>query len=501
MNAAWLPLTAIAASLLAAVIIFSLPEESRRLRTSINLLAAVIKITLVTLMIQRVVAGDEAIFSFQIVGNIDFVLRADALGVMFAGLSSLLWLCTTVYAIGYLEGTANRKRFFGFFSLCVASTLGIALAGNLFTFLIFYEMLTLSTYPLVVHSGTDKALNAGRIYLRYTLTAGVVLLFGVVLLYSVTGEHSFASERGLGDYLGDHRTLLTFIFALLVGGFAVKAAMVPLHGWLPRAMVAPAPVSALLHAVAVVKAGAFGILRVIYDLYGIELSVELGVTTALAVAACITIIYGSVRAIAQHELKPRLAFSTISQVSYIVLGVSLFGPFGTIGALAHLLHQGLMKVTLFFCAGIYAEELGIHRIDEMDGAGKRMPLTSLAFTVGALGMIGLPPFAGFITKWYLGIGAIQAEMYWVIAVLVASSALNAAYFLPIVYRLWFRVGPAHGHGNWPNEQRLGRLETHGWLLWPAVFTAVISLAAGLLAGLPFSPLDWATRVAVGEYLQ
>ncbi|QNI02177.1 monovalent cation/H+ antiporter subunit D family protein [Halomonas sp. SH5A2] len=500
MNASWLPLTTLLTSLLAATVIFTLPEDARRLRTSVNLLAAVVKIILVSLMVGRVSAGHEDTFSFQVVGNVDFVLRADALGVMFAGLSSLLWLCTTVYAIGYLEGSANRKRFFGFFSLCVASTLGIALAGNLFTFLIFYEMLTLSTYPLVVHAGTQKALNAGRIYLRYTLSAGVVQLLGAVLLYTLTGEHSFSSEEGLGDYLADHRGQLLLIFALLVGGLAVKAAIVPLHGWLPRAMVAPAPVSALLHAVAVVKAGAFGILRVIYDLYGMELSVELGVTTALAVMASITIIYGSLRAMAQQALKPRLAFSTISQVSYVVLGVSLFGPFGTIGALAHLLHQGLMKVTLFFCAGNYAEELGIHRIDEMDGAGRRMPLTSLAFTVGALGMIGLPPMAGFITKWYLGVGAVQAEMYWVVAVLVASSSLNAMYFLPILHRLWFRLGPAHGQGQWPNEQRLGRLETHGWLLWPMVFTALASLGAGLLAGLPFSPLDWASRVASGEYL-
>lgn len=500
MNAAWLPLTTLATSMLAAVAIFTLPEGARRLRTSINLLAAISKIALVSLMVGRVSDGYEDTFSFHIVGNIDFVLRADALGVMFAGLSSLLWLCTTIYAIGYLEGSANRKRFFGFFSLCVASTLGIALAGNLFTFLVFYELLTLSTYPLVVHAGTQKALNAGRVYLRYTLSAGAVLLLGAVLLYALTGDQSFASEEGLGGYLADHRGMLLLIFVLLVGGLAVKAAMVPLHSWLPRAMVAPAPVSALLHAVAVVKAGAFGILRVIYDLYGIELSVELGVTTALAIMASITIIYGSLRAMAQQELKPRLAFSTISQVSYVLLGVSLFGPFGTIGALAHLLHQGLMKVTLFFCAGNYAEELGIHRIDEMDGAGRRMPLTSLAFTVGALGMIGLPPLAGFITKWYLGVGAIQAEMYWVVAVLVASSSLNAMYFLPILHRLWFRLGPAHGHGQWPKEQRLGRLETHGWLLWPMVFTALVSLGAGLLAGLPFSPLDWATRVASGEYL-
>lgn len=500
MNAAWLPLTALATSLLVVVIIFALPEDARRLRTTINLTAAVVKIILVILMVRRVAAGHEDIFSFQVIGGVDFVLRSDALGVMFAGLSSLLWLCTTIYAIGYLEGSANRKRFFGFFSLCVASTIGIALADNLFTFLIFYEMLTLSTYPLVVHNGTRQALDAGRVYLRYTLSAGVVLLLGTVLLYSLTGDQSFSSEEGLGDYLNDHRGLLTLIFALLVGGLAVKTAMVPLHGWLPRAMVAPAPVSALLHAVAVVKAGAFGILRVVYDLFGIELSVELGVITALAVAASFTIIYGSLRAIAQEELKPRLAFSTVSQVSYVILGIGLFGPFGTVGALAHLLHQGLMKVTLFFCAGNYAEELGIHRIDEMDGAGKRMPLTSIAFTIGAFGMIGLPPVAGFITKWYLGVGAIQAEMYWVVAVLVASSTLNAMYFLPIVHRLWFRSGPAHGKGSWPKEQRLGRFETHSWLLLPMVFTALVSLGAGLFAGLPFSPLDWAARVANGEYL-
>ncbi|MFB9866416.1 complex I subunit 5 family protein [Vreelandella sulfidaeris] len=501
MNAAWLPLTALATSLLVAVTIFCLPEEARRLRSTINLLAAVFKIILVVLMFRRVADGHEDIFSFQVIGGVDFVLRTDALGVMFAGLSSLLWLCTTVYAIGYLEGSANRKRFFGFFSLCVASTIGIALADNLFTFLIFYEMLTLSTYPLVVHRGSEQALNAGRVYLRYTLSAGVVILLGAVLLYSLTGDQSFSSEEGLGDYVNDHRVLLILVFGLLVGGMAVKAAMVPLHGWLPRAMVAPAPVSALLHAVAVVKAGAFGILRVVYDLYGIELSVELGVISVLAVAASVTIIYGSLRAIAQQELKPLLAFSTVSQVSYIILGIGVFGPFGTVGALAHLLHQGLMKVTLFFCAGNYAEELGIHRIDEMDGAGKRMPLTSIAFTIGALGMIGLPPVAGFITKWYLGVGAIQADMYWVVAVLVLSTGLNAIYFLPIVHRLWFRLGPSHGKGHWPDEQRLGkRLETHSWLLMPMVVTAIISLMAGLFAGLPFSPLDWAARVANGEYL-
>ncbi|MCE8023265.1 proton-conducting transporter membrane subunit [Billgrantia aerodenitrificans] len=499
MSQAWLPLATLATSLLVVPVIFALPERAWHARTALNLGAAVIKVVLVALMVWGLYQGENYRFSFTVVRDVTFLLQVDALGLMFAGLSSLLWLATTVYAIGYLEDSPNRKRFFGFFSLCVASTVGIALAGNLFTFLLFYELLTLSTYPLVVHRGHAKALNAGTTYLRYTLTGGLVLLLGVVALHVMVGDVTFGEREILADLGPEAHGLLTVLFLIMLLGLGVKAALVPLHGWLPRAMVAPAPVSALLHAVAVVKAGAFGIVRLVYDVYGIGLTYQLGLLTLLAVIATVTILYGSMRALAQQELKPRLAFSTVSQVSYIVLGISLFGPFGTIAGLVHLMHQGLMKVTLFYCAGNYAEELGIHRIDQLNGAGRRMPLTSIAFTVGALGMIGLPPVAGFISKWYLGMGAVQANMPWVILVLVASSLLNAAYFLPILYRLWFRPGPAHGVGEWPEERHLGRFETSGWLLWPAVATALFSIMAGLFAGLPFSPLDLATFVTAEEY--
>ncbi|MDW7747393.1 complex I subunit 5 family protein [Halomonas sp.] len=500
MSGALILLATLGTSLLAAVMIFLLPERAFRARTGLNLGAALIKLGLVAWMVWGLSHGREYAVEFPVLEGLPFVLRADALGIMFAGLSSLLWLLTTVYAIGYLEDSPNRKRFFGFFSLCVASTLGISLAGNLFTLLVFYELLTLSTYPLVVHRGTSKALAAGKVYLRYTLVAGLGLMVGMVTLHVLAGDIRFGEREILAELGSGRQPLLVGLFWVLIAGFGVKAALVPLHGWLPRAMVAPAPVSALLHAVAVVKAGAFGIVRLVYDVYGIELSDSLGLLNGLVAVASVTILYGSLRALAQQELKPRLAYSTVSQVSYIVLGIGLFGPLGTIAALSHLLHQGLMKVTLFFCAGNYAEELGIHRIDELDGAGRRMPLTSMAFTVGALGMIGLPPVVGFLSKWYLGTGAIQAGMPWVIAVLVASSLLNAAYFLPILGRLWFRPGPDHGVGEWPEERRLGRLETHAWLLVPAVVTALFSLMAGMLAGMPFSPLEWATRVASAEYL-
>ncbi len=497
---ALLPLATLASSLLTAGVIFMLPEQAARARTALNLVAAMTKLVLVMWMARGLIAGQVYAVEFPVAEGLAFVLRVDALGLTFAGLSSLLWLFTTIYAIGYLENSPNRRRFFGFFSLCVASTLGISLAGNLFTLLIFYELLTLSTYPLVAHRGTPQALVAATVYLRYTLSAGLVLMVGMVALQVLAGDLRFG-QREILAHLGEaYHPLLIGLFWLLILGFGVKAALVPLHGWLPRAMVAPAPVSALLHAVAVVKAGAFGILRLVYDVYGIGFSAALGVLDGLVAIACVTIVYGSIRALTQEELKPRLAFSTVSQVAYIVLGIGLFGPLGTIAALAHLLHQGLMKVTLFFCAGNYAEELGIHRIDELDGVGRRMPLSSLAFTVGALGMIGLPPVVGFVTKWTLGMGAMQAEQPWVLAVLVFSTLLNAAYFLPILNRLWFRPGPAHGVGTWPCERAPSRFETSAWLLLPALATALLSLLAGMLAGLPFSPLQWATWVVNQTYL-
>ena len=492
----WMPLFVLFTSLLAAPVIFLLPEERRATRTAINLAAALLKMALVAGMVFGVYLGVAYEMRFTVISGVDFILRADALGVMFAGLSSLLWLFTTIYAVGYLEDSPNRSRFFGFFSLCVASTLGIAFAGNLFTFVLFYELLTLSTYPLVVHRGTDKVLAAGKRYLQYTLTGGVVLLLGIVALHTLAGEVAFGDYRYLAGMDPAMHPYLVIVFAVLIAGLGVKAAIVPLHGWLPSAMVAPAPVSALLHAVAVVKAGAFGIIRVVYDVYGMELSFSLGLSAALTIAAAITILYGSIRALSQAEIKRRLAFSTVSQISYILLGVSMFHPMGAIAGLAHLIHQGLMKVTLFFCAGNYAETLGVHDIDELDGAGRRMPITSIAFTVAAMGMIGVPPMAGFVSKWYLGMGAVGSGISWVILVLVASSMLNAAYFLPMVYRIWFK---AHV-GEWPCEQDIGRLETSAWLLWPPVATAAFSLGAGLLAGMPFSPVFWAEWLALGEYL-
>ncbi len=480
-----LPVLILATSLVPAMLIFWLPEREARLRAWLNLGGAAVKLLLVVFLMLEVADGALHEARIDLAPGLYLLLRVDALSLLFVSLSAFLWLLTTIYAIAYFGDSPNLSRFFGFFSLCVAATTGLALAGTLITFFIFFELLTLSTWPLVVHKEDRKSVEAGRLYLAYSLPGSAALLVAIIWLESATGPIIFAEPANL-RVLGD--ASLIAIFALFVLGVGVKAALIPLHGWLPAAMAAPAPVSALLHAVAVVKAGAFGVVRVIHDVFGIGLVTELGVGLALALLASATIIWASLRALQQTEVKKRLAFSTVSQVSYIVLGVALAGPLAMVGGLVHLVHQGLMKITLFFCAGLYDERGGATRIVQLDGMGRRMPWTSVCFTIGAMGMIGIPPVAGFVSKFYLGLGALQAGAPWVIGVLAASALLNAAYFMPMLYRIWF--GEPAPDAPQADERSPG-------MLVPAVLTAAASLAAGLLAGAAVSPLGWASLIAEG----
>ncbi|GFZ87775.1 complex I subunit 5 family protein [Nesterenkonia alkaliphila] len=510
-----IPLLLVLLSVAVAAMIFPLPERAVRLRSAVNLGGAVAKLLLIVLLVPPVVAeGVRPEFSVPFLPTgggetISLVLRVDPLALFFAGLSAVLWLLTTVYAIGYLEGKPNRSRFFGFFSLCVAATVGISFSGNLITFLVFYELLTLVTYPLVAHWGDEKSLRAAKLYMRYALGGGVAVLLGTVWLTMEAAAVDFA-EGGAADVaeLAERSPgVVVVIFILLVGGLGVKSALVPLHSWLPAAMVAPAPVSALLHAVAVVKAGVFGIVRVVDDVYGIQVAWELGVLTPLLVLACVTVLYGSYQALRQTEIKSRLAYSTVSQVSYVVLGVTMFSMAGTAGGVVHLVHQGIMKITLFFCAGLFAESIGAHSLSQLRGAGRRMPWTSAAFTVGAFGMIGLPPTAGFVSKWQLGLGALDSPHPWVLVVLVVSALLNAAYFLPVVYSMWFHE-PEQGREP-DDDARLGRTATGassalrlrepGMLLVPALCTAGFTLGVGLAASVTFSPLQIAQFIAEGVF--
>ncbi len=496
----WLPLIVLFSSLVTGLVIFMLPEERSRLRTTLNMLGASVKVAGVFLMAWGLLAHDVVYeVRFTMGFGFDFLLKVDLLSLAFVSLSSNLWFLTTLYAVGYLEGSPNRSRFFGFFSLCVTASTGVALAGNLITFFIFYEFLTLVTYPLVVHRGTPKALEAGRTYLWHAVTAGAVLFLAVVWLQVLSGPFDFVPGGALHAVENLSGTDLKVIFALLIIGLGVKSALVPLHGWLPTAMIAPAPVTALLHAVAVVKAGAFGVMRVIFDVYGKDFAADLGLLSPLALVVVVTILFGSVRALMQRELKRRLAYSTVSQISYIVLGAVVLGPLATVGGLVHLVHQGIMKITLFFCAGILSEFLGIYRIDQMDGVGRKMPVTMALFSIAALGMIGVPPVAGFVSKWHLAQGGIQGGQEWVVAVLVVSSLLNAAYFLPILHACWFKPAAMDFEGTNTQRGTFSKWWEAPWtLMLPTLATALFSLAAGVFAGWEWSPLGVAEKIARGR---
>ncbi|MEM9783900.1 MAG: proton-conducting transporter membrane subunit [Pseudomonadota bacterium] len=489
MTAELVPLLIVGTTLAASIINFLTPSRSGMILFA-NLGAAAVTLGLVVVMILGVLTGETFSASVPFLPEADLVLQADALSIVFATLSALLWFVTTIYAVGYLDPRDHRGRFFGFFAICISATMGVALAGNLLTFLVFFELLTIATYPLVVHGGDEKSLRAGRIYLQYTLGGGAAFLLGTIGLYAFYGSGEFL----VGGLLSGNRppppdAICIALFVLMVGGVGVKAALIPLHGWLPIAMVAPAPVSALLHAVAVVKTGAFGIVRIIFDVFGVSLATELGLLIPLAALAAATILWGSIRALSQDDLKRRLAYSTVSQVSYIALGSALGNPQAAIGGMMHLIHQGVMKITLFFCAGSIAQRTGIKTISAMDGLGQRMPATMAAFSIAAVGMIGLPPTAGFVTKFYVVSGGIADGSEWVLAVMLGSSALNAAYFLPILHRVWF-VDPPGG---------AGRAEAGWMLLGPPLFTAVLTLAVALFATSVLSPLGWIEDLALQEF--
>jgi multicomponent Na+:H+ antiporter subunit D len=354
----------------------------------------------------------------------------------------------------------------------------VSFAENLLTLFLFYELLTICTYPLVIHEETPEALKAGQKYLAYTLIGGAFVLIGSIVTYQLAGTMTL-SRPGILPHDLD-RTTLALLFACLIGGFGVKAAIMPLHGWLPSAMVAPTPVSALLHAVAVVKVGAFGILRVIYNVFGIELLRDVGFTNYLAALAGFTIIAASLMAIFQDNFKRRLAFSTVSQLSYIVLGASLLTPLAATAAIAHIANQAFAKITMFFVAGAIQRTTGKTQVHELAGIGYRMPYTMGAFTVAALSFIGVPLFAGFVTKWYLSLGALESGAWWFVIVMLVSSLLNAVYWLPIVYAAFFKSAPST-----PVEVH----EANWTLLVPTLACAAYVIMLGdpvSVPGMPFS---------------
>ena len=431
-TASSLPVLLVAAPLAAVVPILLTGAHPNR-REAWTMLAALLTVGLAAVTASAAAEGvvHESVLGSLVVG-VPLAFRADALGALFALLASVLWLAASVYSVGYMRGLDehHQTRYFAAFAASVGTTMGVALSANLLTLFVFYELLTVATYPLVTHHETAEARRAGRTYLAFTLSGGVAILAGIVVLYAVTGSVAFVAGGVPG--LGTEPVLAGVAYALLVVGFGVKAALVPLHGWLPDAMVAPTPVSGLLHAVAVVKSGVFGLVRVVLFVFGAGTVRSLGLGTPLAVAAAVTMLVAGVLALRQDRLKRGLAYSTVSQLSYIVLGVALLTPAAVFGALVHLVAHAFMKITLFLCAGAIYVETGVQRVGEMGGIWRRLPATMTAFAVASAGLVGIPGVAGFVSKWYLVLGALEAGAAPFAATYLLAGLLKLLFLWPIV---------------------------------------------------------------------
>ncbi len=445
-------LAAVALPLVGALGIALTGRINKNLREAVTLATAVGLIWVVWSLLPALFAGARPGFTlFEIVPGINIAFRVEPLGMLFGALASGLWLINSVYSIGYMRGNGekNQTRFYTCFAIALAATMGVAFSANLLTLFLFYEILTLSTYPLVAHKGDSPTVSSARVYLGILLTTSIGLLLpAIVWTYAAAGTGDFTPGGILnGKVEGPVLGLLLGLFVFGTG----KAAVMPVHRWLPAAMVAPTPVSALLHAVAVVKTGVFVITKLIVFVFGVDTLTAEPSTAWLPYVTAFTIVAASVVALKQVNLKRLLAYSTIGQLSYVILAAAILKPLAEIGAAVHIVAHAFGKITLFFAAGAIYVAAKKTEITQLRGIGRRMPWTMGAFTIGALSMIGVPPTGGFVSKWFILAGAFQADDYLAITTIVLSTALNAAYFLPIIYLAWFAREPEGGveHGEAP----------------------------------------------------
>ena len=470
---------------LVGAILIGLTGRWPNFRETVTVVTAVTLFLLVVSLLAPLQDGvrQQAIW-FTVLPGVDLAFDVEPLGMLFGLIASFLWIPTAFYAFGYMRAhkEENQTRFYACFAIAIGSAMGIAFAANLFTLFIFYELLTLSTFPLVTHSGTDEARRAGRTYLGILLGTSIALqLLAIIWTWTLSGTLDFAPGGILRNHASD--ATIGILLALYVFGIG-KAAVMPFHRWLPAAMVAPTPVSALLHAVAVVKAGVFTILKVTIYIFGVDVLHELGSSRFMMYAAAITLVLASLIAMRQDNLKRRLAYSTVSQLSYIVLGAMLATSAGITGGAMHIATHAFGKITLFFCAGAILISAHKTQVSQLDGIGRAMPLTMGAFAIGSLSMIGLPPTAGFISKWYLISGTIQSGALVALAALILSTVINAAYFLPIIYAAFFRSPhDPLGHGEAPPTMVGALLLTAAGTVLLFLFPAqTLALVKGLVEG-------------------
>ncbi|MCG8688494.1 MAG: monovalent cation/H+ antiporter subunit D family protein [Desulfobacterales bacterium] len=471
------PLVAVLVPLLVIPILVS-SSQKPNVRESWIFIGGTIKFLLVVSMLPLVLSGKQiGLTLFEIAPGATIALRVDGLGMLFALIASSLYLVTSIYSIGYMRGLNEhgQTRFVSFFALAISATIGAAFSANLLTLYLFYEILSLATYPLVAHHEDAKSRISGRRYLSFILGTSIGLVLpAMIYCYFVTGTLEFSAA---GIFTGQlSKPAATVLLLMFVFGFA-KAGIMPFHSWLPAAMVAPTPVSALLHAVAVVKVGVFSIVRVITGIFGVDLLSSFDLGVVIMTIASFTILVGSLIALSQDELKRRLAFSTIAQLSYIVFGVALLSPTGLVGGVIHILMHAFGKITLFFCAGAIYVATGKKYISQMKGLGKKMPITFAAFFIGSLGVIGLPPSGGFYSKWNLILGTLESGYSIFMVVLLLSSFLNAFYFLPIVYQGFF------GTSEVEEDNEPGIKEANWCCVVPLTITAIGSIILFFFPGM------------------
>ncbi|MDZ7825549.1 MAG: proton-conducting transporter membrane subunit [Gammaproteobacteria bacterium] len=467
MNPVVIMLTALLLPLAAALLIIRLRHRPN-LRDLVPSLSALPVFAAVLVLAGSVADGERPAFGWAgPVPGFDLLFRLEPLGMLFALLASGLWVINGVYSVGYMRGNDehHQTRFHAWLACSFSATLGIAFSGNLLTLFLFYEMLTLSTYALVAHHGDDASRASARVYLGTLLATSIGLLLpAIIWVHMVAGTTEFHALGALGDQLsGWQLALLLGLFLFGIG----KAAVMPVHRWLPAAMVAPTPVSAVLHAVAVVKAGVFTLVKVMVAVFGTHTLAGVAEARWVLWVACFTVLAASLVALRQTSIKRLLAYSTISQLSYVVLAVALFHPVGSLAAVLHILAHGFGKITLFFAAGALATAHGIKYVGQLDGIGRRMPVTMAAFSLGALSMIGLPPAAGFVSKWYMLLAAQDSGQTVAVVTLVLSTLLNAGYFLPLLHRAWFRPSA---------EGETGFAEAPVTMVVPLALTALAILA-------------------------
>jgi len=480
-----LPLIIVLVPAVGALLIACTGERRANLRELWSVAAGVVMFALTALMIPEVLAGTTpGSVLFRILPGVELAFRVDAFGLLFALGASFLWVVTSFYSIGYMRTLEEhaQTRYFACFALALSTTVGVAFSANLFTLFVFYEGLTFVTYPLVAHKETDEARAGARKYLVYLLGAAkVCLLPAIILIYNVAGTLEFRSGGIIGaEQVTVQPTLLLMIFALFLFGFA-KNALMPLHSWLPAAMVAPTPVSALLHAVAVVKTGVFSTLRVFLFIFGADAMRGIGADQLALAVASVTILTASLLALGQDNLKARLAFSTVSQLSYIILGAALLNASGVMGGVAHITNHAVSKITLFMCAGSIYASTHKTEISQMSGIARRMPWTMAAFGLASLSIVGIPLTSGFVSKWNIALGTVDGHSLVLLGVLLLSSLLSAAYLGPVVYKAYFEEEPADAE----------EIREVPWMVAPLVISAAASLLLGIF---PRFVLELAGRV-------